>query len=134
MIEVKVTDNSDAFRQELEERTKTALEMIGLIAESHATDLTPVDTGLLRNSITHAVSGEPPAKSSYKSTSGETVKYSGTAPNDKTKAVYIGTNVKYGIYVELGARGRKPRHMLQRAISEHREEYKKILESTLKKG
>ena len=64
-----------------------------------------VDTGRLRNSISHTVDGE---------------------------AAYIGTNVEYAPYVELGARGRKGKHMLQRAASEHTDEYKQIMEDAMK--
>lgn len=64
-----------------------------------------VDTGRLRNSISHTVDDE---------------------------AAYIGTNVEYSPYVELGARGRKGVHMLQRAASEHTDEYKRIMEDAMR--
>ena len=64
-----------------------------------------VDTGRLRNSISHTVDGE---------------------------AAYIGTNVEYAPYVELGARGRKGKHMLQRAAAEHTDEYKRLMEDSMK--
>ena len=64
-----------------------------------------VDTGRLRNSISHTVDGE---------------------------AAYIGTNVEYAPYVELGARGRQGKHMLQRAASEHTDEYKQLMEDSMK--
>ena len=64
-----------------------------------------VDTGRLRNSISHTVDGE---------------------------AAYIGTNVEYAPYVELGARGRPGVHMLQRAAMEHADKYKQIMEDALK--
>ena len=64
-----------------------------------------VDTGRLRNSISHTVDGE---------------------------AAYIGTNVEYAPYVELGARGRDGKHMLQRAATEHTDEYKQLMEDSMK--
>ena len=64
-----------------------------------------VDTGRLRNSISHTVDDE---------------------------AAYIGTNVEYAPYVELGARGRPGVHMLQRSATEHTDEYKQIMEDALK--
>ena len=64
-----------------------------------------VDTGRLRNSISHTVDGE---------------------------AAYIGTNVEYAPYVELGARGRTGVHMLKRSATEHTDEYKRIMEDALK--
>ena len=82
------------------------LEAIGLAAEGHAKkNETAVDTGRLRNGISHAVEKD---------------------------AVYIGTNVEYAPYIELGARGRKGLHFLQRAATEHTAEYKKLMEESMK--
>ena len=98
-------DNTDEVLAALEKAKKRGLEAIGLVAEGHAKKITPVDTGRLRNSISHATDDE---------------------------AAYIGTNVEYAPYVELGARGRAGVHMLQRAASEHGSEYKQILEDAMK--
>ena len=98
-------DNTDEVLAALESAKKRGLEAIGLTAEGHAKKETPVDTGRLRNSISHA--------------------------NDD-EAAYIGTNVEYAPYVELGARGRKGKHMLQRAATEHTDEYKRIMEDAMK--
>ena len=98
-------DNTDEVLSALERSKKRGLEAIGLTAEGHAKKETPVDTGRLRNSISHATDDE---------------------------AAYIGTNVEYAPYVELGARGRKGKHMLQRAATEHADEYKQIMEDALK--
>ena len=100
-------DNTDEVLSALEKAKKRGLEAIGLVAEGHAKKITPVDTGRLRNSISHATDDE---------------------------AAYIGTNVEYAPYVELGARGRKPVHMLTRAATEHKAEYKQIMENALKNG
>ena len=98
-------DNTAEVLSALERAKKRGLEAIGLTAEGHAKKETPVDTGRLRNSISHATDDE---------------------------AAYIGTNVEYAPYVELGARGRPGVHMLQRAATEHTDEYKKIMEDALK--
>lgn len=98
-------DNSDEVLAALESAKKRGLEAIGLTAEGHAKKETPVDTGRLRNSISHATDDE---------------------------AAYIGTNVEYAPYVELGARGRSGVHMLQRAATEHTDEYKRIMEDAMK--
>ena len=76
-----------------------------MAAEGHAKKETPVDTGRLRNSIAHAVESD---------------------------AAYIGTSTSYAPFVELGARGRKGVHMLQRAATEHTAEYKQIMEDAMK--
>lgn len=98
-------DNSDEVLAALESAKKRGLEAIGLTAEGHAKKETPVDTGRLRNSISHATDDE---------------------------AAYIGTNVEYAPYVELGARGRKGAHMLQKAAMEHTDEYKRLMEDSMK--
>ena len=97
-------DNTDEVLAALERAKKRGLEAIGLTAEGHAKKETPVDTGRLRNSISHATDDE---------------------------AAYIGTDVEYAPYVELGARGRQGVHMLQRAASEHGSEYKQIMEDAM---
>lgn len=103
-MSVQFKDNSREVKAALERAKKRGLEAIGLAAEGHAKDITPVDTGRLRNSIAHAT--------------------------DDTSA-YIGTNVEYAPYVELGAQGRKPVHMLKRAATEHTAEYKRLMKESL---
>ena len=98
-------DNTEEVLAALEMAKKRGLEAIGLTAEGHAKKETPVDTGRLRNSISHATDDD---------------------------AAYIGTNVEYAPYVELGARGRQGKHMLQRAAAEHADEYKRIMEDAMK--
>ena len=98
-------DNTDEVLAALERAKKRGLEAIGLTAEGYAKKDTPVDTGRLRNSIAHAVEGD---------------------------AAYIGTSTSYAPFVELGARGRKGVHMLQRAASEHADEYKRLMEDSMK--
>lgn len=104
-LDVKVTDNSEEFKSALASAKAVALEQIGLIAESYAKALCPVDTGRLRNSISHATDGD----------------------NE-----YIGTNVEYAPYVELGTRRMSPRPFLKPAAEGHASEYRSILESKLK--
>ena len=98
-------DNTEEVLSALERAKKRGLESIGLTAEGHAKNITPVDTGRLRNSIAHAVEGD---------------------------AAYIGTSTSYAPFVELGARGRKGAHMLQRAATEHTDEYRRLMEDSMK--
>ena len=98
-------DNTDEVLSALERAKKRGLEAIGLTAEGYAKRETPVDTGRLRNSISHATDDE---------------------------AAYIGTNVEYAPYVELGARGRDGKHMLKRAATEHTDEYKQLIVDSMK--
>ena len=54
-------DNSDEVLAAMESACNRALEKCGLVGEGYAKKLCPVDTGNLRNSITHTVSdGEKP--------------------------------------------------------------------------
>jgi phage gpG-like protein len=106
MSNYSVKDNTDEVLSAMEKAKKRGLEAIGLAAEGHAKKYeTAVDTGRLRNSISHATDDE---------------------------AAYIGTNVEYAPYIELGARGRQGLHFLQRAATEHADEYKRLMEDSIK--
>ena len=71
-MKVDYKDNSQQVLSALEKGIKNGLEAIGLTAETYAKKETPVDTGRLRNSISHETDEE---------------------------AVYIGTNVEYAAFV-----------------------------------
>lgn len=136
---VTANDNTEQVLDALDDAIERALTRIGLSAEGYAKkELTKnknVDTGLLRNSITFAISGEPANISSYKADKGNgTGSYSGNAPEDKKKSVYIGTNVEYAAYVELGTSKSKAYPYLKPAATEHNATYKRILEDEMKKG
>ena len=73
-------DNSKLFGDELKRAILRALERCGSQAEGYAKDLCPIsDTGekTLQQAITHKI-------------------------DQKNNEVYVGTNVEYGAYVELG--------------------------------
>jgi len=82
-----------------------ALEIIGGKAESYAKKLCPVDTGRLRNSITHQ-------------------QY-----DDNTEV--IGTNVEYAPFVELGTHKQKAQPYLRPAAENHSAEYKEIIKTVM---
>ena len=82
-----------------------ALEKVGLTAERYAKLACPVDTGRLRNSISHT--------------------------HDKNTA-YIYTNVEYAPYVEMGTKKMAARPYLKPAIADHIQEYKNTIEQELK--
>lgn len=54
-MQIDITDNSGLVREEFQAAVLRALEKCGLTAEGYAKLLCPVDTGNLRNSITHQV-------------------------------------------------------------------------------
>lgn len=134
--EVTLTDNSDEVLRALEVQMDAALEAVGHQAVSHAkqniTKAKRVDTGAMRNSISHHVWGD---------------------------TCYIGTNIEYAQYHEYGTgiyadggvgrktpwmfkgkdgemhwtHGIKPIHFLKNAASEHTKEYIEIIKQYLKK-
>lgn len=131
-------DNTDEVLSKMEKAIERGLEAIGMTAEGHAkkkiTQAKAVDTGRLRNSITFAVSGKSANISSYSGDHGEEGgTYSGTAPNDKEKAVYIGTGVEYAIGIETGSHRKAGGvHFLQDAATGHTDEYKRLMEDSMK--
>lgn len=129
-ISIKIEDHSDEFIEELRRRIPAALEECGLAAEGYAKRLCPVDTGLLRNSITHALDGESPAISDYVDDNGEQRgQYNGTAPAEsgKSRAVYLGTNVEYAPYVELGTSRTGAQPFIKPALANHVSSYQRIM-------
>ena len=130
-MNVQFTDNSKEVIEAMQQAVVRALEKCGLTAEGYAKKLCPVDTGNLRNSITHTVDEEEPA-------------------------AYIGSNAEYAAYVELGTgkyvsggrptpwvyqdekgnwhrtNGQKAQPYLKPAVSDHANTYRNIIEDELK--
>lgn len=108
-MRMEIENHSREFIKEKDRIIAQILESWGMTAESHAksniTAASRVDTGLLRNSITYALSGKEAKISAYKGDNeskyggkGKGIpegKYDGTAPSSKDEAVYVGTNVEY---------------------------------------
>lgn len=95
----------------MEAAKRQALEIIGGKAEGYAKRLCPVDTGNLRNSITHQQMDE--------------------------NTEVIGTNVEYAPFVELGhvtSSGSKvaAKPFLRPAAENHTGEYRQILERVMR--
>lgn len=132
-MRIEITDNSGLVKEELEAAVLRALEKCGLTAEGYAKMLCPVDTGNLRNSITHQV-------------------------QQSEAAVYIGTDSEYAAYVELGTgkyypggrqtpwvyqdakgnwhltHGQRAQPYLKPAVADHVPQYRSIIEGELKNG
>jgi hypothetical protein len=111
---VTMTDNSEEVKAASVEKIQAWLDAIGEDAASTAADKAPVDTGRLKNSISHAV-------------------------DMSDKSVYIGTNVhdenghNYAIYQEFGtSRGIVGKHFIQFGASAHTAEYQRLLARILK--
>ena len=130
-----VEDNSPMVIAATDQAIKAALEAVALTVEGYAKIWCPVDTGRLRNSITHVSGVGGGAVHIYQDRSGnEFTQNVGQSNNSDT--VFVGTNVEYAPYVEMGtsrmhgANGGKG--FLRPAVTEHVEEYKRIFETHLK--
>lgn len=108
MADFEFVSHKDEVLKEMEQATVRALETIGLAAEGYAKRLAPVDTGRLRNSISHT--------------------------HDGKDTVYIGTNVEYAPYLEFGTSRQKAQPYLKPAVTDHMDQYRKIWEDELKKA
>lgn len=128
-IRIEVDHSREAI-EEVHMACLRALEICGLTAEGYAKRLCPVDTGNLRNSITHQVQ-----------------------PSEL--AVYIGSNNEYAVYVECGTgkyypggrqtpwvyqdargnwhltNGQRAQPYLKPAIADHLNTYKSMIEREL---
>lgn len=144
-IRVK-TDNSAQAKKELQSKTRAALEAVGIQAASAAREelqKSPkrIDTGLLRNSITHALDGHGAAIGSYKADNAS--QYSGKIPEpgtytgkaekepDGKMAVYVGTNVNYAIYVHEGTDKMAANRFIKNAIENNAAELIEIIKNQL---
>ena len=135
MADIKFTSNVNDILRQLEKGKRNALTAIGATAETHVKDnITAddlIDTGRLRNSITFAT-GDYSGIGTY--TDNKKKKYSdATARNTpKDDEVGIGTNVEYAAYTELGTQHIAAHHYLKRAVTEHKDEYKKLTVQAIK--
>ena len=131
-------DNSEEYKSLLSQAIRRGLRAIGMTAETHAKESCPVDTGYARNSITHALSGESAYTSSYKANRGKngeppkTGQYRCTLGMIDENYVVIGSNVEYFPFIEEGARGRQALHILRKAATDHKDEYKQLLTDSIK--
>lgn len=130
-ISFEITDdNTKRIVQDLEKAIERSLEIIGGKAETYAKQNCPVDTGLLRNSITHAVGGHSAKNASYSSKDGgKSGSYSGTIGKTGDNTVYIGSNVVYAAYNELHHKTKSG--FLRKACEDHKDEYKRIFQNEL---
>lgn len=138
-IDIRIVDHTGETLRDLDSNEDLILEALGLQATGYAQLNSPVDTGLLRNSLTYAIAGEQPVTSTYKANSADNSgniregRYEGsTTKQGNEKAVYIGTNVEYAVYQELGSTKTQAQPFIKPAIVDHKDEYKRIIEKGLK--
>lgn len=103
-VKASVAWNGDKAISDFDKATIKSLTAGAILVRGRAVDITPVDTGLLRNSITYVVSGS--LKNFPESVShGSEVKLGGgVAVRPKKGQAFIGTVVVYGPDVEFGGR------------------------------
>lgn len=142
-INVEVVSHTDEFMQSVVDRMPSILKAIGQTAEGYAKQDCPVDTGLLHNSITFAISGEAPQISTYSADKPDetgvvrTGSYEGnTEPEteDKCYSLVMGSNVVYAPIQEMSDEFHHTvgkAHFLRDAMQNHREDYKDIIEAAI---
>lgn len=107
MADVTFISNRAAVESAIDQAKARALEIMGGKAETYAKQLCPVDTGRLRNSITHE--------------------------QYDTDTEIVGTNVEYAPFVELGTRRQKAQPYLRPAAENHADEYRAVWQGELNK-
>lgn len=100
-----VADHTDEVIEALGVAMGRALEAVGIEAESDAANLCPVDTGRLRNSITHTIDADE-------------------------KVAIIGTNVEYALFVHENRK--HPQRFLTDAVNQNADKYRGIFEAGMK--
>ena len=105
-MSIKVVDNTEKVLQAYHTAVGAGLNGIGMEAAGYTQDNTPVRTSNLANSTDWKVSPQED--------------YVAVGFN-KEKAK---NPIDYAIFVEEGSRNNKAHHMLRRATTEHKEEYK----------
>lgn len=151
---IKVDSHVDDVMAAVNDKIKLALDLMGDTVEGYAKEDCPVDTGLLRNSITHALAGEA-ISHTYHASYGEnrnkaggrlsasdknagSVKFgvmSGSMGQMGDNACYVGTNVEYAPQVEFRDSVHHnvgKAHFLRDGGQNHINELKSIAEATLK--
>lgn len=130
-MEVEFKSNRQEVMQEFEAAVARALERCGSQAEGYAKDLCPDDTGNLRSRIDHKV-------------------------DPQKQVAYVGTNVSYAPYVELGTgiyypggrktpwrykdtegnwhttRGQEAQPFIKPAVADHAQTYRNIINDEMR--
>lgn len=114
MASVRIENHSDEVKRAFDNAFPAIFEAIGIHVEGEAKDELEnsprrVDTGNLKNSITHQVV-------------------------DSEKAVYIGTDTSYALYVHEGTQRMTPNRFLTNAVNRNKDQIMEYIENGLKNG
>lgn len=108
-LKIKLTSHKGKVLDAEESAVRRAMEMIALQMEGYAkeelTRQKAVDTGRLRNSVSHVA---------------------------EDRDAIVGTNVEYGPYIEFGTYKMAARPYLRPAIQKHHDEYRQMILYQLK--
>lgn len=109
MSDMRIIDNTAEAIRDKDRAVEGALTAVGLFLEGQAkleleSDPRRVDTGNLRNSVTNVV---------------------------EDKAVHVGTNVEYGIYVHEGTRKMAANRFLRNALQNNIDQIRQYLQDAL---
>lgn len=108
----KYENHLGELRKKFDDACNLALDTLGARAAGYAQEQCPVDTSNLKNSITHAIENNT---------------------DSGNRTVHIGSNVEYAAPVEF----REVRHIngnahfLRNAVSQHNDEYARIIAAAL---
>lgn len=103
---LEIEDHTDELYSSMNVALKAAFEEIGQNAEAYAKAACPVDTGRLRNSISH---------------------------KSQDREMQVGTNVEYAPCVELGTSRQKAQPYLRPSVENYIDKYKTIIVNELNK-
>ena len=113
-------DNRQYIAEAMDRALAEALDEIGEMVVQRARELCPVDTGRLRNSITHRLGG-----------GGFDFPGMGASAG---KEVTVGSEVEYAAYVELGTSRTRAQPFLRPAAADYADEYRSVVEGHLRDG
>jgi len=105
-MKIEIEDHTNELFDAMSVALKAAFEEIGQNAEAYAKAACPVDTGRLRNSISH---------------------------QSKEREMQVGTNVEYAPCVELGTSRQKAQPYLRPSVENYIDKYKAIIVNELNK-
>ena len=131
MFSLKIKSNRQKVLDALYDAKQDGLDACGSQAAGYAFMLAPHDTGRLRNSITWATKETEGRMYEYSDDSGLNRYSENVGTGIDADSVYIGTNVEYAVYQEMGTSKTDPQPYLRPALERHLSEYKEILKHFL---
>lgn len=120
--------NINRLSAQMQAAVETALIAVGEAVAGQASELTPVDTGRLKGSITYATRTKQ-SKPRAPATSQD-----GIAHDGSENTVLVGTNVEYAPYMEYGTVRTPAQPFLRRSLEVMKDDIPKIFSQTLEEA